>query len=237
MELQSNQKQEISKTLQRWVLLLIILGIFLRTTEYLNNRALWVDEAGAANNLQHYSLRELIIPAGGWIGKASPYPAGFLVLSKWAMSLGRQEYFLRLIPFLSSVLSLIIFSRIVSWFLSPRFSLVAVGFMAISRDLIYYASEFKPYSNDVLIALGLIAVFCRVNQEGLSLKNAFMISIVGFISIWFSHAAIFVLAAGGLGLIIKYLENKGEHQSKLLCLPLLCWSVSLILYYFISLRF
>jgi len=129
---------------------LAALGILFRLRQYLFDRSLWLDEALVVLNIMHRSPSELLKPLDYHQGA----PLGFLALEKAAvLGFGTSEAVLRLVPFLSGVLSMILFVIVSRRFLAPAASMIAVGLFAVSDPLIYYSTEAKQYSSDVAVAI------------------------------------------------------------------------------------
>jgi len=96
-------------TTDRLAWLLIAIGIVLRFVQYQSNRSLWMDEAYLALNLVDRSLSQLFLP----LDDAQSAPIGFLIIEKAVITfLGASEYTLRLVPFIASIGSLILFYQV-----------------------------------------------------------------------------------------------------------------------------
>lgn len=95
---------------------------------------------------------------------------------------------------------------------------LALALFAIFPSLIYYSSEVKQYSSDVMFALLLLYLGTR--------GRAMLLGVFGAVAVWFSHPAIFVLA--GLGVVIML---RGWKYALPFLLPaasfLLCYSTVL----------
>jgi hypothetical protein len=129
---------------------IIALGTVIRLRLYLVDRSLWSDEAKLALNLINRSFAGLWQPLDWQQGA----PIGFLMMQKAVMSiLGDGEYALRLIPLLTGVLSLILFYFLAQRLVTPGAGLIALAMMSFSKGLIYYSSEMKQYSTDVLVTI------------------------------------------------------------------------------------
>lgn len=207
---------------------LIALGLLLRLRQYLANRSLWLDEAMLALNIIQKDVWGLF----GKLDYEQGAPLGFLLLEKLAATLlGDGERALRLLPLLAGCASLILFYLLARKILNTPGLLTALALFALSPTLIYYSSEVKQYSADVFITLLLLFIFTR--HESLpSRHSAFIIHHSAFLlAPWFSHPAIFVLAAIGLTLLLENRRNP---------LPTLAlgagWLVSFGALYFVSLR-
>ena len=144
------------------ILAAIAVGAGLRLYFYLLNRSLWFDEALLALNLSGRSFAELLQP----LDYNQSAPLGFLLLQKTLISLlGNRDYWLRLIPLLAGLSSLPLFYLTARRFLRPAAVQVVLWLFALSPPLIYYSSECKQYSSDVLIALLLIWLAAPISSR------------------------------------------------------------------------
>lgn len=213
---------------------IIALGILLRVREYLGNRSLWLDEANLALNLINKSFLQLTGP----LDPEQYAPIGFLWFEKLAvMSMGSGEYALRFFPLIVSCLSLPLFYKVASYFLDKKSTLLALFLFSISDVVIYYSSEIKQYSFDVFILLILYFFILKLaHEKNLHLKSVILLSLIGSISIWFSHPAIFILA-GIATVFIGSTYQKG-HIRKLLKFLFISsiWFISFATSYLMSLK-
>ena len=86
-------------------------------------------------------------------------PIGFLLLVKASTELfGRSEYALRLVPFIFGIVSVLLFYRVARDFIVPSAVPLAVALFAILPPLVYYSSEVKQYSGDVMATLLLLGM-------------------------------------------------------------------------------
>ena len=203
---------------------LVALGIVLRLRQYLANRSLWLDEAMLALNIIHKDVWGLF----GKLDYEQGAPLGFLLLEKLAATLlGDGERALRLLPFLVGCASLVLFYLLARQILRSPGLFTALALFALSPTLIYYSSEVKQYSLDAFFTVLLLYLFTRDSSR---ITN-YQLLLAGILAPWFSHPAIFVLAALGLTLLIQNRRNP---------LPTLAmgagWLVSVGGLYLVSLR-
>ncbi|NJN67221.1 MAG: hypothetical protein HC884_11180 [Chloroflexaceae bacterium] len=185
------------------VTLLIMLGGVLRLFIYASNRSLWSDEFFLTLNITTRSFRELFAPLAYDQGA----PIGFLLLQKLATCIfGPHPYALRLVPLLCGIASLFLFAIIARHYLRPGAAPVAVGLVAVAYPLVYYASEIKQYSSDVVLTL-LLHLFAIDTMKrstpvsvSLSWHWAGLFALIGAVVLWFSHPVVFTLAGIGITL-------------------------------------
>jgi hypothetical protein len=214
-----------------WVL--IGLGVLLRLAQYLANRSLWLDESCLALNIVNRSFSELLQPLDYYQGA----PIGFLMLERLAVyAFGNSEYALRLIPFLSGIVSLFLFYEVAKRCITPNAVLIALGLFAILEPLIYYSSEVKQYSSDVAMALILYLATIYVERKHLTIARVALVGVIGAIAIWFSHPAVFIMAGVGVSLTLFYLAGREWTKIGRISIVYLLWVLSFAAAYFVSLR-
>jgi hypothetical protein len=143
---------------------------------------------------------------------------------------------LRLFPLLAGILSLFLFYGVARRILTLRGRTIALGLFAICQPLLYYSSDLKPYSSDVMIALGiyLLGLVC-IEKESRFVRSLFLLSIAGAILIWFSYPAVFSLAGVGIALTLYCLKTQKWQHVAWLSLPAGFWLGSFALNYFTTL--
>jgi hypothetical protein len=214
-----------------WVI--ICLGVLLRLAHYSLNRSLWVDEAALALKIVDKSFAGLLQP----LGDSQSAPIGFLVLEKLAVvAFGNNEYALRLPACLAGIISLFLFYRVARRCVKPRAVSIALGLFAISSQLIYYSSEVKQYSSDVVIALFLCIVTMYIRRKSLTIPRIALFGVVGATAIWLSHPAVFILAGVGLSLTLFCVHRKEWTRAGRLSIVYLLWTSSFAASYLVCLR-
>jgi len=152
----------------RWLPWLIIaFGIILRLDQYLFNRSLWLDEAFFAIDVVNRTFLELFEAPLEYTSYARP--PGFMLMVKLSVTwFGNSDFILRLFPFFCGVLALLLYYPMAKRYVSERAVPLALFFFAISEALIFYSSEFKQYSSDVLIVILLFFVDCDLSDSRLN---------------------------------------------------------------------
>jgi hypothetical protein len=108
---------------------------------------------------------------------------------------GPSEYVLRLIPLMAGAVGLLFFYKLSRLILKPAYVPLALLLFAVSYPLVYYSQEAKQYSSDVAVAVVLIYLGLRASEGGAGSKRVVVLAVAGCVAIFFSHPAIFVLAA------------------------------------------
>jgi hypothetical protein len=170
---------------------LLLFGVLVRTVQYLYNRSLWGDELSLALNLLDRSYGELAQS----LDYNQSAPLGFLWLEKLATQLlGNSEYALRLLPLIASIISLIVFYRLVRRYCSLWAAPIAIALFACTRFTLYFSTELKPYSSDVAIALILFWLIASAQHRSLQVKEMVVFAGLGSLAIWLSYPAVLVMA-------------------------------------------
>ena len=210
---------------------LVLLGILVRTVQYLSNRSLWGDEVNLALNIIDRSYIELTQT----LDYNQAAPLGFLWLEKLATQIfGNSEYALRLLPFAASIVSLGVFYCLTRLYSSSLGGVIAIALFACGRYTLYFATELKPYSSDMAIALVLFWLLSRVHHQMLGVKEIIGFAIVGSLAIWLSYPSVFLLA--GLEAWNLFTASS-KHWYKIIVNRIgiyLTWVVSFALFYFFT---
>jgi len=208
--------------------LLIIFGIVLRLGQYIANRSLWLDESVLALSIAGRSFRGLLEP----LDYSQIAPIGFVMLEKLAVKLfGTNEYALRLVPITAGIGSVLLFYRVAKQCLNERALLVAMCLFCASEPLIYYASEVKQYSSDVLVAVAILWPTIRSLQQGLVARRYVGLALIGAVAVWFSYPAVFILAGSGIALAAREAwEGRRRSMYKVLAVASI-WALSFAINY------
>lgn len=174
------------------------LGVALRVVTYLWNRAMWLDESSLRGNVVDVPILDFSAPL--WQDQLAPL--GFLVVERiLATFIGSRNYVLRSLPLAAGIAALFLFERLTRRVLPRRPALVALVLFAVSDDLIYYASEFKPYSLDLVIGLALTLLSGSALGSRPSPRLILWIGLLLAAAPWFSFASVFVVAGCGMVLV------------------------------------
>ena len=207
--------------------LAIAIGIVLRLAQYLSNKSLWRDEARIALNL----IEKNFIGVTGSLNYDQTAPPGFMLFEKLFISvLGISEYALRLFPLLCGILSVFLFYKIIKKTLSAYSGNIALLLFSILTPLIYYSSELKQYSSDVLISEILLLWAIYLTETKFDTTRGIMTGLLGAIVIWVSYPSIFLLVGIGLFLLVRFVKDRKQHPLSFLCTYIL-WALSFYILY------
>ena len=213
---------------------LLVLGIFLRLRHYFENRSFWQDEICLALSIVNRSFSEiwqhvLLFP------DFAQAPLLFQLIEKTFISvLGDSELSLRLFPVMASIASLFLARRFFKRVLDPFGATLALALFSVIEPLVYFAAELKPYGIDVLAALIVYEMFWWLGKT-LTIKRIALFALGGAVIIWFSYAMLFILAGGGFVLLAQSLARRDMKKIAVLTGSYLCWLLSFILLYQLSL--
>jgi uncharacterized membrane protein len=228
---------------QTFIWIIIIIGLLIRLRQYLANRSLWTDEAALVLNILKLNYKELLSP----LFNDQAAPPFFLLLTKLFTKIaGCSEFVLRFVPFVSGIIALILFYPLALNFLSKKTVPLAIVIFAFSNSAIYYSTEFKQYSLDLLFSVIILLFAIKVIRSNYTIKDCFILGIIGVLSIWISYSSIFILIGIGLAFIFdiiiinrKKIDRRIINYSnlkKIITIGIL-WAISFLLHYLLILRF
>ena len=209
----------------------VIFGVLVRLVQYLHNRSLWFDEANLALNIVNRSYLQLLGP----LDNNQAAPPGFLWIEKLSVQVfGNHEYALRLFPFFAGIVSLLALFVFAERHASKWAMPIAIALFSSLPYIVYYGTELKQYSSDIMVALLLSLLLVTAHYKILEKRQILAFSLVGGLSIWISHPAIFTL--GGLELAYLVTAPHGRRKAILFNrIPIyLTWLFSFGCLYFIT---
>ncbi len=203
--------------------LTLAFGVVCRVAQWLADRPAWLDESRLQWNIQAKTIGQLFGPLEG----AQLAPAGFLVVERLvAEVLGPSTFWLRLLPLLGGVATLLLAAELGRRCLRPGAVLVASALVATSGDLIYFASELKPYSTDLAVALACWLMGLDLVRRPASAWRFFLAAAGGALAPWFSFPSVFVLGGVGLVAMVSALAAREFRRVLLLLLVGGVWVAS-----------
>jgi hypothetical protein len=144
-----------------WLAGLLVLGLGLRAYHYLSDPPVWHDEVALIMNVLDKSYLEHLGPL--YYSEAAP-PL-FLWIEKSVVGLLDDGTFaLRLFPFLASCAAFLMLVTIARRFLPASSLFVFALLLGCSDRLLWHACEAKPYAVDMLVGVGLLALFALVHR-------------------------------------------------------------------------
>lgn len=210
------------------VLFLITIGAILRLIEYARGRTFWMDEHSIWGNIAGKRFYDFSEPLAG----NQLVPHFFLVVERSLVSLlGSSRYIARLVPITCGLASLFLFAAVARRIVPPRPALVALVLFVFSTDLIYYASELKPYSLDVAAGLAITLTALDCLNEPLGRRKAAGLALAAGLAPWLSFPSAFVIAGCGATLLVARLRSGQRRDLLILSLIGLGWAASFVVAY------
>ena len=165
---------------------------------YLASRSLWLDEAMLA-------VAVLADPA---VLAPLPYgqmaPLGFVALVKWMVHAGfNGELALRLISLVSASLTPWVTFVAARNLVSGAAAVFAALFTGLAPRLVYFSSEFKPYSLDILVAASLIALAVSPRTFVRPRAGIALLVVASGAASWLSFPSVFVLVGVWLAVLLR----------------------------------
>ena len=209
----------------------VAFGSALRITQYASNRSLWRDESAVALNIIGRSFGGLLKPLA--FNQAAP-PAFLLVEKLSDVLFGSSEYALRLFPLLCGLAALPLFALLSRRILGPWAAAFATLLFACADSLTYYSAEVKQYSTDVAATLVLLLLGVHLwEQRARSWRTAAVFAAVGFITVFFSFAAVFPAVA--IIVVLAYRELvRGPRRLAPVLAVVGVWGLGSLLVVFVS---
>ena len=134
----------------------ILIGIYLRSRRYwIDPLGLWVDEATWGIRLFRRPLTQLEFR-----------PIGYMALTKLIVTVYSDERTLRLLSYVAGVASLLITADLSKYLFKSRLiRVLCVAVVAYNPLLIDMTREFKPYSVEFCVHLGLVWLYVRWHES------------------------------------------------------------------------
>lgn len=201
--------------------IIFLFGLFLRLKIFVSAGVFEDDECRLA--IAFLVSKNLFLPLIG--GQSAP-PI-FLFATKFITSiLGDSEYIYKIIPFLASVGSLIVFYKLCrEYFQKTITALIGFLLFTVNISLLHYSYIFKPYSTDVLIALLCLYFLPKIKLENTDTKRLVLITFICILLPFISLPSLFFIGA-------FFLLN----LSKKLIFILIPFGITMILYYYFNLH-
>ncbi|HVW01098.1 MAG TPA: hypothetical protein VHB77_12185, partial [Planctomycetaceae bacterium] len=194
-----------SGTLARWTWGFVALGLLLRTTRYLLCFPLWCDECYIAAHFIDRDYAGLLQP----LDYFQVCPILFLWAELSIVRLfGFYEWSLRLLPFVSSLGSMLLFRHLAVRLLAERPRLVAVAVFAVSFYPIRHATEVKSYALDLFAALVLIVLAVEWLHARQQARWLWCLALATPLCLGFSYPAVFIAGAVSLALAVPVLQRR-----------------------------
>jgi 4-amino-4-deoxy-L-arabinose transferase-like glycosyltransferase len=193
----------------RLVIGFVMLGILARAVRYFLRFPLWEDECFLLVSLSERGYAALAQP----LDYHQVAPLLFLWCQRALIDLfGFNELSARLVPFLCSIMSLLLFVRLARKLLQGTSVVLAVAIFAVAYPCIRYAAEAKPYGCDMFVALVLVSLILHWQAQPSRTAGLWALCAVIPLAVGFSYPAVFI--AGGVSLfalwsLVSNRESRG----------------------------
>lgn len=216
------------------VIAIIAFGIFIRTHVFLQGVSLFGDEGAIVLNLYDKSYSDLFFPLN-YEQQAPPF---FLIISKFIlMKYGLNEVMLRLVPYLSSVISLILFYLLCSKIFKNHISTVVATFLfAFNIPLVEFSQILKPYSSDSLFAILIMLVILTLDLGKMNVKKIIFLSFLTVLNFWCAYSTVIFTFSYALLFLIKNFLSKDYVKLKYSAIFAGVNLLGIIIYYFTNLH-
>jgi hypothetical protein len=217
------KKQEETYGILTYVV--VSLGVALSLWQFFQSRSLWHDEANLAINIVERSYENLLLP----LDRHQMAPIGFLLIEKlFFQCFGQHDLSLRILPLLSFWASIYFVYQLSSHLFKTKIViLLACTFFIFNPTILYFSSELKQYSGDVLFAISF--AYLSIKHFEKSNYKYILLSIIGSIGIFFSNISPIILFCSGIYLFSHKLNSKIDIKKFPLCV--LSWIISFGFYY------
>lgn len=197
--------------------IIMIICIFLRILFYSYHRPFWNDECALALNIMDFNFLNCFKPLN--YGQAAP-PLFLIISGLFSKIIPNVEFSLRFFPLISSILSIFVFYNLSKNILSKKSAVwFALILFCFNYKLLYFSQEFKQYSTDILVFLGILTSYFYLKIKDKSAKNLIATGVIYAISIWLSYASLFALFTLGSVLFLK--NYKDYKKIIILFLPVI----------------
>ena len=167
-------------------------SIVFQTFLFVKNPSFWHDEAALALNITSRGFAGLL----DGLDNLQVAPPGFLFLSKLMLVLFNpktdywRDFCLRVIPFLSGILSIAAFYYLSTQVFRNRLQILISNLLfALNPCAILYASQYKQYSTELFVSVILLSIFYNIING--NFKKYYYLILV--LAPFFSYSSIFIL--------------------------------------------
>ncbi len=197
------------RTYGLWLLALLTGGLLWRTVRYLLCCPIWGDEAFIVMSLMSRDYAGLVQP----LEHGQIAPLGFMWAERAAVQLlGCGELALRLLPWLTGIFSLGLYTWFARRVLDRRAAMLAVGIFAASYYIVRHGTEVKPYAGDLAVSLVLTVLGWAVCIQPRSPGRWIGLILAAAVGVWLSYPSVFIVAAIGSVLAVQTLRRRSRGE-------------------------
>jgi len=206
--------------------LLTVIAVALRIWAYAGGVSLWLDELLVSRNILGLPLRDLLTKP---LQLDQVAPRGFLLMEKLGvLTFGKNEYALRLFPFLCALASVWLFRRLAERTLDGLAVPFVLALFAIGVPIIQFGVEVKQYSVDATVAILLLLVALRARDPNATTRRLVLTGLLGWVVIWFSQASVVVMGGIGVAFAVRWLMTRDRPTGRALIITMPLWAAASI---------
>jgi hypothetical protein len=195
-----------------WLILLVSIGLAWRLARYFLNFPIWGDEAAVGLNILNRSYLGLLRP----LSYDQACPIGFLWLSKWmVVHFGTSSFVVRFVPLVTALAGVLLMYPIARKFSGPWVALLATGLLACSLSPARFSNDFKPYSIDLLVALGYTGLGLWALRRPHDWVPPLLLILFTPLALVFSYPSVFVAGAVSLALAARWWRVRSTARTTL----------------------
>ena len=175
-----------------WLIAAMAAGTIWRLTDYFLRFPVWDDEASLGLNILHRGYLGLLRP----LSYGQVCPIGFLWISKFMVtSFGTDVWVLRFLPLVAGIAAVVLAWPVTRRVAGRRVGLLATALIACSLATNRFGTDFKPYSLDLLMSLGIIGLALRAIRRPWDYRPVLFLVLLTPVAMVLSYPSVFVLGA------------------------------------------
>jgi hypothetical protein len=179
--------------------LAVAVGVLLRIVEYLGFRALYIDEASLLRNIEGKGIFDF----SRVLEEDQMAPPAFLAIERLLVHLPMEvKRSARLFPLFCGIASVFLMRFTARRYFDRRAVPIAVALLALGDHLIYYASEIKQYSTDLVFAQLALMLAAPPPPGRMAPRHFLALAAFGLVAPWFAFPVVFVLSGVGLHFLV-----------------------------------
>ena len=211
----------------------MVMAFAVRLSIFTQSRDLFIDEANVARNIYEKSYVEL----AGVLDYEQFAPPLFSMFTKLNATLfGFNEMALRLLPFISSLLAILLFVYLIHLLIGFKHAIYPLALFAGGYLFLHYATELKQYSSDFLVTLILLVTAIKTAKQLGTWQHTLLWMLIGSLALWLSMPSVFILFSIGMFWFLKILEEQNYSKLYHLFIASGIWLLQFALYYYLILQ-
>jgi hypothetical protein len=178
----------------RWFLMAIAAGLAWRIARFGLHFEITGDEAGILRSVIERSYAGLLKP----LSHSNVSPPMFLWMTKFLDSLFRNDWAVRVVPFLAGIGAVAMFGLICRQALSGMARWVAWAVFCVAYVPVTEGTRVKSYTIDLLVATVMLWLMLRWLLDGRKARFLVALAFCAPVFVWLSFTAVFIIGAAAL---------------------------------------